>query len=154
MSALITALSLASYLGFPELRFSPLNVTWWSKALYTAGAALLYVVPAAIALSVASLCRRIIDGRPFGPRLTSLTWWTAAIVLVAGFSGQILLNIGTYHAAVPVLPWLSTQVAGDLPTITMGGVDLWPLYAALGVAVVAVLLTFGTRIQRDTDGLV
>lgn len=140
--------------GFTELRFSPVNVTWWSKALYTAGTALILVVPVALALSVASVCARIIDGRPFGARLSALAWWTAGVVLVAGLGGQVLLNAGTYHAAVQVLPWLSAQTTGELPQITMAGVDLWPLYAALGVAVVAVLLKHGTRMQRDTDGLV
>lgn len=149
--------------------------------LFLAGGELLIAVACiAVAVLIRRACSAILGGRAFDPRLRLWAWWTAIIVMVAGFGGQILKAIGQVNAANAALPhWsidpnVSEELAAlygsggssvdgtvdyteALPQAPQFGGDLTfpltPLWVAIVIIIVVELLNAGVRLSAKNARL-
>lgn len=99
----------------------------------------------ATALAVAYLARRVRSGQPFVPSLTRVAWIAAFVLLVGPTVGGFLGDLGRDVILVRL-------GAGALPSAFT--LDLSPWGAAIALALFALVLQLGERLQRDSDGLV
>lgn len=98
-----------------------------------------------ICVVVAWLCLRVFVGKPF---VRSATWGIAAVailVLVGGLWAPFLRGVASTEAVA--------QVGAD-GALLIAGLDLSPLGWSFALIVVAGAFEIGTRLQRDTEGLV
>ncbi|WP_404473655.1 hypothetical protein [Microbacterium aerolatum] len=110
----------------------------------------------AIGVLVVILCERIIRGAPFAASLVRLSWIGAGVFLVTGFVGQLLSNLAAFRLAEIAFELIRAESPlAELPSpVWPGSLDWWPLWGALALAVLAVLIRHGARLQKVTEGLV
>lgn len=102
------------------------------------------------------LCVRIGRQRPFGRSITTALNLVAAVIIVGGTLSQVLTGFGQ-AAAVDFLgpeaaAWPEDTHEGF--TALLLTVDFAPIGIGLALSVVAAAFGIGTRMQRDTEGLV
>ena len=138
--------------GFTTARVGAAALSMPTRALLAAGDLTGSLVTVALAALVALACWRLMQERPFAPELARLSMIAAAICLVGGFASQILRQWGGSLAAGEIIR------AGSAPAglEAAGGLslDVWPLFAAIGLSAFAVLARYGRTLQRETEGLV
>jgi len=93
---------------------------------------------------VAVVCFETVRGRTFGRTVIRSLWTAAGIILAAGTLGSIVSPFGEYLALSSVELAQSVQVS----------LTLLPLGGALLCAAFAAIFRHGSRLQRDTEGLV
>lgn len=127
-----------------------------TQTLQALGSVVSALPPIAIGIFVVILCERIIRRAPFAAHLVKLSWIGAGVFLLAGFAGQILTDLASFRLAEIAFDLLhSEHPARAMPTpMWLTWPDLWPLWVALALGVLAVLIRHGIRLQRDTEGLV
>lgn len=136
----------------------PARLTW------TAAQALSLLLPASIALLVARGAALLRDGAPFSPVLARTTGVAALVVLVAGSLAPVLGGVAGSMASFEALQidsagWTgypdgwSPQDALPQPTVFVP-FEFWPLGVAVALLVVTAILRYGTRLQKDAEGLV
>lgn len=151
-SALITGAGYESV--WLEVENPPLETRW----LLFLEAAVPTLTVLVIATAVAWLALALLRGRPFARSLPVFIGATAIVVLVGNLATQIVAGA----ARASVIEYLDprTITAGDMgdgPYEGLGMVlnlDLSPVGWAFGLALVALAFHVGTRLQRDTEGLV
>jgi len=111
------------------------------------GIALQGLTVVVIALAVALLARDVRRGRPFRRTITGLAWTVAFALILGPVPGQFLV-IGGGDAA------LGNLVGEGTGLVHAGEVSFAPWAAAFAVLVIGYAFAIGTRMQRDTDGLV
>ncbi|UCR87936.1 hypothetical protein [Mycetocola spongiae] len=112
------------------------------------------------------LCSNLLAGKPFTGTLVRALGAAAGIVLLAGFALQICGDLGAWRASAEALSvtsasWpatvdlelLGTPYGQPLPTERMN-VSLWPIAVSLVLLVLAGLIRAGSRLQRDSEGLI
>lgn len=124
-----------------------------AKMLWGVGAALGSLAHAAVAGLIALVCFHLLSGNTFVHRITRAAVWTAVIVVVAGFGAQMFQGAGGQMAFAAVLVDLPAEYT-DLPYSVGGTLDYAPIGLALVILSFATLFQYGTRLQRDTEGLV
>lgn len=126
-----------------------------------------------IAIVVALLCHRLLNGMAFRPVLSRSINVAAATIAAGGILWQVCFWIGGSIASTQVLTvtgWQSHESQADdlgaltpdfdpfatgLPDPTFAlSVEFWPLFLGLALAAVAAAFRYGERLQRDTEGLV
>lgn len=109
-----------------------------------------------IGVFVTILCERIIRHAPFASRLIRLSWIGAAVFAITGFAGQSLSDLASFRLAEIAFDLIrADSPAAEPPTpIWPASLDLWPLWGALALAVLAVLIRHGARLERETEGLI
>ena len=138
-----------------------------ARLLLAAGHALQGLTLTVIAVTVALLCHRLLDGMPFRPVLSRTVNVAAVAIAVGGLLWQVCFWIGGSIASAQVLSvtgWTSDDpraqdpsfdFATGLPEPTFAmTIDFWPLFLGLALAAVAAAFRYGERLQRDTEGLV
>lgn len=138
-----------------EVVGAPADVRWW---LFAEGAMPL-LASFAISAAVAWLAVALLRGRPFVRSLPHVISVAAIAVLIGGLGSQLAGAI----ARGALVDFLDPRVitGGDAGEGAYEGLmgfslqlDLAPLGWALGLALVAAAFEIGTRLQRDTEGLV
>lgn len=123
------------------------------------------LVPGAIAAFIAVACAQLLKGRAFTEVVARAAMITAVIVAAGGFAAQVLGDIAGSMAANEVLQWSSGSwdVAGDpdadiddwWPTPGFEiSLPFWPLAAGLGFAALSAIFRYGSKLQRDQEGLI
>ncbi|MGL3150422.1 hypothetical protein ACSS7Z_08650 [Microbacterium sp. A82] len=127
-----------------------------TQILQALGSVISALPPIAIGIFVVILCERIIRRAPFAAHLVKLSWIGAGVFLVTGFAGQLLSGLASFRLAEIAFELIrADSPAANLPTPAWPAwPDLWPLWGALALGVLAVLIRHGIRLQRDTEGLV
>lgn len=124
------------------------------KTLVFAGGLLAYATAAMPGVLVAVLSGRAAAGRPFDRSSSRWLLASSLVVLLAGMLSEVLLAIARYLAAEAVLPGATSGAAVTAaPTFQMV-LPVWPIGASLALAALAVVFRYGSRLQRDTEGLV
>jgi len=145
-----------------------------TRALLVASDALQAATAVLLGIIVVRLARSLAAGDPFRVGFRSLS--TASIVLLAGGTAWTVLgDLGAWRAgqeALAVPGWSASKAYAVLirSTDDIDGIlsqygwprpadltltlPLWPLGAALGLALLAAVFRAGVRLRRDTEGLV
>ncbi len=151
-----------------------------TRLLLAGGELLIAVGCIAVAVLIRRACTAILGGRAFDPRLRSWAWWTAIVVMAAGFGGQILKVSGQANAANAALPsWqMDPNMSEELAKLydraessPDGTVDytealpqapyfggqiefpLTPLWVAIIIIIVVELLSAGVRLAAKNARL-
>jgi hypothetical protein len=152
-----------------------------ARLLLAGGELLIGAACVAVAVLIRRACTAILGGRAFEPRLRLWAWWTAIVVLVAGFGGQLLKFIGQSQAANVAMPrWsIDPSASEELQTLLEGGestvdgvtifsgatptapsfgsqldsLSLTPLWVAIIIIVVVELLNAGVRLATQNARL-
>lgn len=130
------------------------NLDGGIKALVFVGGLLAYVVAAVPGVLVAVLCGRASADRAFSRPAHRWLLASSIVILVAGMAGEVTLAIARYLASAAVLPAASTGEPATASATFAMTVPVWPIGAALALAALAVVFRYGSRLQRDTEGLV
>lgn len=136
-----------------------------ARVCWAIGQALWWLVPGAVAAMVALSCLQLLRGRAFAPVLSRMSMVTAVVVCAGGIGAQVLSDIAGSMASTELLAYSGggfEEVAGIDDVLDAWWPDpmfsvtlpFWPIAAGLAFAALAVILRNGTRLQRDTEGLV
>lgn len=123
-------------------------------ALVFAGGLLAYVAAATPGVLVSALCGRAAAGAPFARPASRWLLISAITILIAGMLGEIVLAVARFLAADAVLPNAQSGEAATAASTFAMTVPVWPIGAALALAALAAIFRYGSRLQRDTEGLV
>ncbi|QLD12077.1 hypothetical protein [Microbacterium oleivorans] len=140
------------------------GVSGLARGLWTAGQALWALIPAAIAALIAVACFQLLAGRAFDRTVVRATMATAVVVAAGGVAAQLLSDVAGSMASHELFALVSARWE-DIPGIehpldwwpneTLSiTLPFWPIAAGLGVAALAAIFRYGSRLQRDTEGLV
>ncbi len=124
------------------------------RSLIFVGGLLAYVTAATPGVLVSVPCRIAAAGRPFARRAPRWLLTSAVVVLIGGTASEVLLSIARYLTSHEVLPDASSGAAISAPVTFQLIIPIWPIGCALGLAALAVIFRYGSRMQRDTEGLV
>lgn len=129
--------------------------------------ALAWVVPGTIAAMIAVACFQLLAGRAFAPVVARMAMITAIVVAAGGVAAQMLGDVAGSMAATELFFVGASQSPADIDGIDdvlqawwpqPAGFALtlpfWPIAAGLAFAALAAILRYGSRLQRDTEGLV
>lgn len=151
--------------GFTSADLTVEGLSMGTRVVWVIGQALGYLVPAAIAGLIAVACFHLLAGRAFAPVVARMSMITAVVVAVGGVAAQMLDDIAGSMAADQVLRYTGggwkdipgiedpLQAWWPDPTLTIQ-FPLLPIGAGLAFAALAAILKYGSRLQRDTEGLV
>lgn len=139
-----------------QVRLAVPHADLGTMLMQAAGNMLLQLPTITIGVFVAILCQRIIRNAPFAAELARLSWIGAGVFFVAGFAGQALSDFVAHRLALIAFGLIkANDPSADLPTpVWPSSLDLWPLWGALALTVLAVLIRHGARLQKDSEGLV
>lgn len=150
--------------GFRVAEVDVAGVSALARGLWTAGQALWSLIPAAIAALIAVACFQLLAGRTFDRILARMSMATAVIVAVGGTTAQLLSDIAGSMASHELFArgsarWTEIPGVDDplawWPEATLNvTLPFWPIAAGLGLAALAAVFRYGSRLQRDSDGLV
>ena len=124
------------------------------RSLIFVGGLLAYVTAATPGVLVSVPCRIAAAGRPFARRAPRWLLTSAVVVLIGGTASEVLLSIARYLTSHEVIPDASSGAAISAPVTFQLIIPIWPIGCALGLAALAVIFRYGSRMQRDTEGLV
>lgn len=135
----------------PDATFTISHVSAGLVTLFAVQAILVFVIQAVIASSIVVLSYQTLERRPFVRALTTLLYVVAAVLAVVG-SGLEVLQIAINHQTM-------SEITGGDPNTPLGSFFSWTftgtwILVGFGVAAVAILFQIGSRMQRDTEGLV
>lgn len=151
--------------GFTSVDLTVTGLSTGARILWAVSQGVAWLLPAAIAGLLAVACHQLRAGRAFAPVVAKMAMITAVVVAVGGLTMQVAGDIAGNLAAVEVLQWTSAEYP-DIPGIEDElqawwpqpgfGVEFpfWPLAAGLGFAALGAVFRSGSRLQRDTEGLV
>lgn len=119
-----------------------------SRALLIAGTAVEVVTGTIITVAVIALLLRIAAGQPFHRSLFKLGVIAGFALLVGGIAGTALRGLGQMQAAMS----LNGDADGPFTPGFVFDPGMW--WLAFVVLALAMVFRIGTRLQRDTEGLV
>lgn len=125
-----------------------------TRASYLSGAAQLVSILsiAFVAIAVMLLCVRLLRGIPF---TASGTRWVGAaglILIVGGALSQLLTWLARQAMLALIIPTARSN-SWRIPSASLP-IDFVPLACGALLCIVALAFSAGTRLQRDTEGLV
>ncbi|GAA3905272.1 hypothetical protein [Microbacterium invictum] len=151
--------------GFTSAELVATGLSTGARVCWAIGQGLGLLVPGAVAAMIAVTCFQLLAGRAFAPVVARTSMVTAVVVAVGGIAAQLLSDIGGSMAASEVLGHTGgsyEEVAGiedvfdawlPQPTFVLE-LPFWPIAAGLAFAALAAVFRYGSRLQRDTEGLV
>lgn len=138
--------------GIASAEYSAIDVivtslTLGTRALFASSQLLTGLTTAVVAIAIAMVLRRLAQRAPFHRSLFRATLVSGLAILFGGMIGGALHGFATMTAAAQVGPEL------EAPVLVGFDIDLGFL---IGFVVIAVAFVFraGTRLQRETEGLV
>lgn len=151
--------------GFTDADVVVEGLSTGARVCWAIGQALWWLVPGAVGALVAMSCYQLLRGRAFAPVLSRMSMVTAVVVCLGGIGAQVLSDIAGSMASTELLAYSGggfEEVAGIDDVLDAWWPDpmfsvtlpFWPIAAGLAFAALAVILRNGTRLQRDTEGLV
>ncbi|SDQ48543.1 hypothetical protein [Microbacterium sp. cf332] len=150
--------------GFSVAEVDVAGISPLARGLWTTGQALWSLIPAAVAALIAVACFQLLAGRAFDRIIVRMTMATAVIVAAGGTAAQLLSDISGSMASRELFERVSahwTDIPGIedplawWPSATLDiTLPFWPIAAGLGLAALAAVFRYGSRLQRDTQGLV
>lgn len=150
--------------GFMVAEIDVAGISPLARGLWTAGQALWTLIPTAIAALIAVACFQLLAGRAFDRIIVRVTMATAVIVAAGGTAAQLLSDIAGSMASQELFArgsaqWTEIPGIDDpfawWPEATLNvTLPFWPIAAGLGLAALAAVFRYGSRLQRDTEGLV
>lgn len=150
--------------GFTHADLAVDGLSTAARTLWALGQFVGLLVPTAIAALIAVICFQLLRGAAFAPLVAHVAMITAVIVLVGGLASQLLCGVAGSMASNEALTIGGAQITGypddfdlwtALPQPTfMVSVDFWPFAAGLGFAALAAVFRYGSKLQRETEGLV
>lgn len=150
--------------GFMTAEVDVEGVSTTARGLWAAGQALWTLIPGAVAALIAVVCFQLLAGRAFARVIVRMTMITAVVVAAGGTAAQLLSDIAGGMAshelfAVSSAQWENIPGIDDplawWPEATLNiTLPFWPIAAGLGLAALAAVFRYGSRLQRDTEGLV
>lgn len=151
--------------GFTAADLAVEGLSTAARVCWAIAQALGWLVPGAIAGLIAVACFQLLTGRAFAPVVARMATITAVVVMLGGIVAQVLGDIAGSMAAAEVLQWTGATYE-DVPGIENAldawlpqpgfGITFpfWPIAAGLAFAALAAIFRYGSRLQRDTEGLV
>lgn len=151
--------------GFTSAELIVTGLSMPTRICWALGQGFAILVPGAIAAMIAVTCFQLLAGRAFAPVVARIAIVTGAVVAVGGVAAQMLSDIGGSMASSELLLFTSgryEEVPGieDVfdawlpdPTFVLE-LPFWPIAAGLAFAALAAVFRYGSRLQRDTEGLV
>lgn len=150
--------------SFTEAELTLESLPFVTRLLWGLGSMLGVLVPGAVAALIALMCFQLLRGAAFAPVVARGSMVTAVVVTVGGLASQVLCAIAGSMASEQALTISGAAIEGypvDLdiwsimpqPTFSMQ-VDLWPIGAGLAFAALAAVFTYGSKLERETAGLV
>lgn len=135
-----------------------------TRVLWGLGSMLGALVPGAIAALIALMCFQLLRGAAFAPVVARGAMVTAVIVSAGGLATQFLCGIAGSMASQQALTISAAEYDGypddfDLwtalpqPAFALQ-IDFWPIAAGLAFAALAAVFTYGSKLERETAGLV
>jgi len=133
--------------AFPTADLLVVGLDDGTRTLLALGEGLSALVAAVVSLGVAWLFVSLARGRPFDRRLHLLALVSGATLALGSLLGQGLTGLGKMSAA--------TALNGD-DRLFVAGFDFDPVPVMIGFAILALAFVFraGSRLERETDGLV
>lgn len=137
-----------------------------TRVMWALSQGIAWLLPGIIAAVLAVACWQLLTGRAFRPVIVGMALFTAAALAVGGIAVQVLGDVAGYQAGVELLQLTSAQYPDvpQLPDSDMSTwlprprfevtIPFWPVAAGLAFAALAAILRHGSRLQRDTEGLV
>lgn len=150
--------------GFTTAEVDVAGVSAAARGMWTAGQALWGLIPATVAALIAVACFQLLAGRAFDRIIVRMTMITAVVVAAGGTAAQVLSDIAGTMASHELFTVVSAQWK-DIPGIEQPldwwpnptldiALPFWPIGAGLALAALAAVFRYGSRLQRDTEGLV
>jgi len=154
-----------SYGGFTSAELSVEGLSTAARVMWAISQALGILVPATIAALIAIACFQVLAGRTFAPVVARMAMITAVVVAAGASAGQVLGDIAGSMASAQLfdytsarwedIPGMEDPLAAWIPHSTLAiAFPFWPIAAGLAFAALATILRYGSRLQRDTEGLV
>lgn len=151
--------------GFVTAEILATGLSTAVRVCWAIGQGLGILMPGVIAALLAIASFQLIAGRTFAPVVSRMAWVTAAVVAAGGIASQVMNDVAGTMAATELLASGAghyVEVAGIEDVfaawLPRPGLEItfpfWPLAAGLAFAALAIILRHGSRLQRDTDGLV
>lgn len=139
-----------------QVRLAVAQADVGTRLLQALGGVVTAIPVVTIGVFVAILCERIIQRRPFAPQLVKLAGIGAGVFLVAGFAGQLLSGLAATRLSEIAFALIrDVSPSAETPTPTWPWpIEFWPVWGALALSVLAILIRHGMQLQRDTEGLV
>ncbi|WP_349898841.1 hypothetical protein [Parafrigoribacterium soli] len=136
---------------FREATFSSSAFSWWPHAWNTLGVLLGAVVSIAVAVLVTGFAKSASQGLAFRRNLSRSLIAGAIVIGLGGTLSRAALLIAQQIAFVEVTTAASNTLI--MPTAIVPA-DWMPLLVGAAIALLAVVVRYGERLQRDTEGLV
>lgn len=159
----ITAMRVSG--GFTTADVTLGGLSFGVRLAWAVSQAVALLIPATIAALIAGACMQLRAGRPFAPAVARMASITAVVVALGGIVAQVVGDLAGIGAAEQLLRWTGAQYP-DVPGVEdvlqawlpQPGFEItfpfWPIAAGLGFAALAAIFRYGSRLQRDTEGLV
>lgn len=152
--------------GFTEVTLTVEGLDATTRVLWAVSQAITWVVPGFVALFVAVTCSRLLSGAAFTPVVAKMAVTTGAVIALGGVAAQVMGDIAGGIASMQLFgakgggwegdfPGIDNVFDAWLPSATLQiSFPFWPIAIGLAFAVLAAVLRYGSRLQRDTEGLV
>jgi len=152
--------------GFTEVTLTVDGLDATSRVLWALSQAITWVIPGFVALFVAVTCSRLLSGAAFTPVVAKMAVTTGTIIALGGVTAQVMGDIAGSMASTQLFGAKGGGWEGDFPGIdnvfdawlpsanVLISFPIWPIAVGLGFAVLAAILRYGSRLQRDVKGLV
>lgn len=152
--------------GFTEVTLTVEGLDATARVLWAVSQAITWVVPGFVALFVAVTCSRLLSGAAFTPVVAKMAVTTGAVIALGGVAAQVMGDIAGSIASIQLFgakgggwegdfPGIDNVFDAWLPSATLQiSFPFWPIAIGLAFAVLAAVLRYGSRLQRDTEGLV
>lgn len=134
------------------------------KVCWAISQALRWLLPATLALLVTIMCRSLLRGSAFAPAVARVMLGAAVVVVIGGTAMAVLGDMAGGMAAQQLLDYDFSKVphAGAIdwmedmwPKAAFDvTIPVWPIGAGLGLAALSAVFRYGSRLERDTAGLV
>ncbi|GAA1919062.1 hypothetical protein GCM10009775_09530 [Microbacterium aoyamense] len=128
-------------------------LSFGTRATLALGELLGLVVVAMPAVVVVIICAYAVRGAPFAKPAARWLFIAALVILIAGLGAAILTDVGQSLAAMESLPASGEGPVTAQPTYRID-VPPWPIGIAFALGALGVIFRHGSRLQRDTEGLV
>ncbi|WP_394279306.1 hypothetical protein [Microbacterium sp.] len=151
--------------GFESVTLTLDGLSVGARVTWAISEMLGWVISGALAALVAVACGSMRSGNAFAPVVARTASVAAVIVAGGGIVREILRGISGSMASAETfestggswtdIPGIESPFEAWIPQSTfLVEIPFWPIAAGLALAALAAIFRYGSRLQRDTEGLV